>query len=62
MEETERLLNSLVLLDEKLEAFVALNGLGERDGSGRYGELIAIEKKINALLDVFEVEDPCANH
>jgi predicted HTH transcriptional regulator len=62
MEETERLLSSFALLDEKLEAFVALNGLGERGGSDQEIDLPTIARKVDALLRAFKVEDPCAGH
>jgi predicted HTH transcriptional regulator len=57
MEETERLLSSLTLLDEKLETFVALNGLRERGGLGQDVDLLAIARKIDALLEASEIED-----
>jgi predicted HTH transcriptional regulator len=60
MEETERLLSSLALLDEKLEAIVTLNGLGDRGGSGRESGLAALESRFEAVLAALGVEDPCA--
>lgn len=60
IKEIEQLLGSLALLDEKVEAFVALNGLGERGGSSPDIDLLAMANKIDALLEAFEIEDPCA--
>jgi predicted HTH transcriptional regulator len=59
VEEIEQLLGSLALLDEKLEAFVAMNGLGERDRSAEDVHLPTIARKMDALLEAFEIEAPC---
>ncbi|MGD8997199.1 MAG: ATP-binding protein [Anaerolineae bacterium] len=59
MQEIERLLGSLRLLDGKLAAIVASNGLSERGGSGWETDLPTVERKIDALLEALEVEDPC---
>ncbi|MGD9029045.1 MAG: hypothetical protein PVG25_04465 [Anaerolineae bacterium] len=58
MQETERLLSSLKLLEGRLEPPVALNGPSERDGPTRETGLAAIEKKLDALLEAFEIEGP----
>jgi predicted HTH transcriptional regulator len=50
IEEIEQLLGSLALLDEKVEAFAALNGPGEGGEAGQDVDLSAIERKIDALL------------
>jgi predicted HTH transcriptional regulator len=59
MRETERLLSSLALLDEKLETFVSLNGWSTWAGSSQTVDLLAISRKIDALLQAVETEDPC---
>jgi predicted HTH transcriptional regulator len=57
IEEIEQLLGSLALLDEKLEAVVALNGLRKRGASDQIGDLLAIERKVDALLEALGIED-----
>jgi ATP-dependent DNA helicase RecG len=60
VEEIEQLLSSLTLLDEKLESYVALNGLGERGGSSHDVDLPEIARKIEALLEASGMDGGCA--
>ncbi|MGD2146633.1 MAG: ATP-binding protein [Anaerolineae bacterium] len=63
MEETNRLLQSLALLDQKLEATLTSHRPADRGGAGQVADLAEIAallaRKIDALLDAVGTDDPC---